>query len=44
MPDDECRFLFLGHFVEFVILVDRIEFLQQRFVGGARETGKQRNG
>ena len=38
VADDEGRFALLRHFVVLVVLVDRVELLEQRLVGGARET------
>ena len=35
---DEGRLPFLRYLVVVVVFVDRVELLQQRFVGGTRET------
>lgn len=38
MLNDKCILLFLRFFIEFVVTMDAIEFLQKRFVCGARKT------
>ena len=42
VSNDERRLPLLRHFVVFVILVDGIELLQQRLIGGAGKTGQER--